>query len=439
VHLAVLPHVLAVIHFVDAREDHGVLLGLLVGADEQDVAVEAAPFPALRPRHGIVRKDPVSVVLDFDESAERMLGWSREEVIGQRSLELTHPDDHERAIANYLDMINSPGGAKRVRLRQRRGDGEWVWVEITNHNLLNERGYILGEMVDVSEEMAAMEALRADEELLRRLTQALPVGVAQLDRDGLVVYANDRVRAVLGVAADVGHKGVDLVAEATYVAALTAAQERGLDTDLELEVPVAEGLSRTVHVAVRALGTGGGAVVTFDDVTEEARLRDELQHRATYDDLTGCHTRRALMERLESLMRQDVQLTAFFVDLDGFKQVNDKHGHAVGDALLAHVGRCLLDGAPDSDLVGRLGGDEFLVVHRRAAEDGQDHDTAIAGRLASLIGTPLVVGAEAFLARASVGVARSTPGMDADALVASADALMYQVKTERRRSPCYAP
>jgi len=113
-----------------------------------------------------------------------LLGWTPAELSGRRSLDLVHPDDHERAIASWMDMLSTPpGAARRVRLRHLHKNGQAVWFEITNHNHLADadRPGVIAEMLDISDEMAAQEAVRAAEQLMRRLTETLPLGILQID------------------------------------------------------------------------------------------------------------------------------------------------------------------------------------------------------------------------------------------------------------------
>jgi diguanylate cyclase (GGDEF)-like protein/PAS domain S-box-containing protein len=439
-HPAAAPSVVVELHFVDARHTHGCYLGFVIGAPVGP-ATDARTDNPLRPRYGITHKNEVAVFTHVDDAILTMLGWQSEDLIGRRSLELIHPEDHSRAIANWMDLLGRPGASRRVRLRHRRADGGWTWLEITNHNLLNDpdHGCVLGESVDITDEMAATEALRAGEELLRRLNDALPVGVVQLDADGLLVYRNDRIRDILGHDLE---PGADV--PATVLAAHTEGDRfeqavrkvlaGGDDVDLEVRFDADAAPPRQVHVSLRALRAGDlvtGAIACLNDITEAVQLREELAHRACYDALTGCLTRRALLERLDGMLGDGDPVTALFIDLDGFKPVNDRHGHAVGDALLRHVGASLLQHVGDSGVVGRLGGDEFLVV-TGTPQDAQQAARA-ADEVARAIGTPMTTDdGTRLVARASVGVARSSDFADADSLVAAADALMYQVKTERR-------
>ncbi len=142
-----------------------------------------------------MRKDRDGLVVSYDDATAQMLGWQPDAMAGHDLLETAHPDDHQRAMEAWDDLLGHPGQARRVRLRLGRPRGGWVWVETTDHNLLDdpEHGIVLAELVDVTDEMAAVDALHASEEVMRRLTDALPVGAFQLAADGRVVYRNGRV------------------------------------------------------------------------------------------------------------------------------------------------------------------------------------------------------------------------------------------------------
>jgi diguanylate cyclase (GGDEF)-like protein len=180
-----------------------------------------------------------------------------------------------------------------------------------------------------------------------------------------------------------------------------------------------------------------GAIVCVADVTESARLRDELHMRATFDDITRCHNRASTMTSLEALLSDTGaggRPAVIFVDLDRFKEVNDTLGHAAGDELLSVVARRLLRAVRADDIVGRIGGDEFLVIRPGIADAGQAMTTA--NRLAGTFRREVRLKAGRLRCRASIGVAWSSePEFDAEGLVAMADAAMYEAK----RSGCGIP
>jgi diguanylate cyclase (GGDEF)-like protein/PAS domain S-box-containing protein len=431
------------LHFVDLSHRYGVFLGFLAGFESSGDGPDLGEVALIKPKVAVMRKDGVAVITETDAAATFILGWTREELLGRRTLDLVHPDEHQLAIDSWMSMLARPGGTGRVRLRHRHRDGHWIWFEVTNHNRLADpaHGYVLAELLDITEEMAAQEALRASEQLLRRLTESLPVGVVQIDHDLRVVYHNARANHMLGtpLGESFGEAYRDAVVPADRVMlndALVAVLDGGADADLEVGLVHPFRGVRRLTVSLRALsGSSGavtGAIISLADITEDVRLREELKFSATFDSLTGCRNRASILGALHNYLAlpacENAGVAAVFVDLDRFKQVNDRLGHAAGDALLVHVANRLRTAARHADLVGRLGGDEFLVVARDVASPADAR--TFAEKLASAIcdGT-VALGGEHVLPHGSVGVAWSLPGAhDADALIAAADEAMYRAK-----------
>jgi diguanylate cyclase (GGDEF)-like protein len=163
--------------------------------------------------------------------------------------------------------------------------------------------------------------------------------------------------------------------------------------------------------------------------TALARIRNEerMRHDAVHDPLTGLANRTLLHDRLAHALARVERGAAptglLFIDLDNFKDVNDAHGHAAGDAVLAEVGRRLRATVRPADTVARLGGDEFVVVCEEV-----DRDTALAlgRRLQEAIEVPMRVHGGEHRLSASIGIAMG--GHDPEALLAEADAASYEVK-----------
>ncbi|MEV6489646.1 PAS domain-containing protein, partial [Actinoplanes sp. NPDC051633] len=133
VHLAADPEQVARLHFIDATHTHGVFVGLITGVPGSITGGERAQVP-VKPRLITVRKDPAALIIDADPAIELVLGWTAAELAGRRSLELVHPEDHQRAIASWIDMLAAPpGAARRVRLRHLHRDGTPNRFELTNH------------------------------------------------------------------------------------------------------------------------------------------------------------------------------------------------------------------------------------------------------------------------------------------------------------------
>ena len=174
-----------------------------------------------------------------------------------------------------------------------------------------------------------------------------------------------------------------------------------------------------------------GVVQTLRDISERRALEEELERRAHTDGLTGIANRNRVLDELAQALADardgiDAEVAVLYLDLDGFKAINDTHGHLVGDAVLQVVADRLGDAVRHGDVVGRLGGDEFLAVLR----DQPDEPAASAAAHRVLAGVcgPVSVGAVDVQVRASVGVARARPGDDPDHLVSRADRALYAAK-----------
>ena len=211
------------------------------------------------------------------------------------------------------------------------------------------------------------------------MLDALPYGVAVLDRGGTLTIWNEELASMLPTAPTRGghHDLSSLVREVARIVAepevfearlreaLDAPLENGVGGSHEFEVTLRDGGALAVSTNPLSRGDGTTAVC-FRDATGELRARRELEHRAMHDPLTGLPNRELLMDRLTvalaRLGRQGTAVGVLFIDLDGFKEVNDVHGHQVGDELLVSVAGRLRREVRDGDTVARYGGDEFVVL-----------------------------------------------------------------------------
>jgi diguanylate cyclase (GGDEF)-like protein len=160
------------------------------------------------------------------------------------------------------------------------------------------------------------------------------------------------------------------------------------------------------------------------------RLKHELRDAAMHDGLTGLLNRRAFVEELEAALaqasRSGEQIGVVFLDVDSFKTVNDRYGHAVGDAVLSGIAERLQSVARKGDRCCRLGGDEFAVLLRGL--NGDDGALAFASRVLGALGGPVHVADDVLCTTVSVGCSISRPGSDAASLLSEADAAQYEAK-----------
>jgi diguanylate cyclase (GGDEF)-like protein/PAS domain S-box-containing protein len=464
------------LHFLDLREIHGVFLGVILPSDEDADSAPAEQGATAAPRFCTLTEDEGARVLAADPAFTEMFGYSEEELIGKSVLDQIHPDDQGRAVEGWLAVISS-NRAQQTRLRRRRKDGSYMWVDTTLHNFLNQpgRNCVVVEIIDISAEMAAQEALHEHEQLLRRLTDAMPVGLLQIDPARDVVYNNACLLEILygtdglersspvsgppethGEAPAPGARG-DACAPAVTTLLQTLTPEsmnafdsvldevlgEGADRDVEVDIVLPSGAWRRALMSLRALsrasGEVSGAITCVLDVTDSARARQELEHRATFDTLTLAYNRSSILSLLQAeLEREDCERTGVvYVDLDKFKPVNDSLGHAAGDELLVMVAERLKLASRDSDVIGRLGGDEFLIVLRDlpSAEVAMQ----VADRISMTVCGHFDLSCGEADLRASIGVASGETGqVSAEDLVRQADAAMYRSKSEGRSQPVLA-
>lgn len=457
------------LHFVDVRPRHGVLVGILVPTEEvADLSELASAQADAMPRFATLIEDESAAVLDCDESFVRMFGYSAEDLIGKNVLDQIHPDDQARAVEGWLAMLSTMR-MQQARMRRQRKDGSYLWVDVTMHNFLHdpERRHVLVELIDVSAEMAAQEAVQEREELLRRLMDAMPDGVLHVDRDRQVRFYNTRLLDILHArsmpARSAEQAGVETatvsgsqsaclgellrtLSEAGNIAfhmTLARVLAEGVDEELEADFQAGQGEWRKALFAFRALRRTerevNGAIITVLDVTDSARARAELERRATFDALTHCLNRSsitaALQRELASESRNETAVV--FVDLDHFKQVNDTLGHAAGDEVLVAVVERLRHATRSEDKIGRLGGDEFLLLIRGVPEP--EVAMGVAERISASLREPLRLAGGPLSMVASIGVAWVTgPRDDAEELIGRADEAMYRSKAARRGLPVLA-
>lgn len=262
------------------------------------------------------------------------------------------------------------------------------------------------------------------------------------DTEGRLVYFNEAAAALLGYTPEEfgrlepwGFAGSATAQErAARMAEIQAAGEMTFFSEGRLkngERWVAEVRSRWVEDVCGPL-----VVSVSHDVTDRVTARETLEHLAFHDPLTGLANRALFDDRLEVAIagatRHGNLLGIAFIDLDGFKTVNDTLGHDVGDQVLITLARRLERTARAEDTVARFGGDEFVIIFPRLASEGALD--AVAEKLRARLKEPLTVGAERIELSGSVGLALFDPSADnARTLLMRADVSMYEAK--RRAVP----
>lgn len=289
----------------------------------------------------------------------------------------------------------------------------------------------------------------ADHALFQReIVDSVTNAMVVLDADGSIVVANPAWSELLGTAPSSGDGGRPHHLSAAYLdlmnprlrggsEQLAAGIHRvlaGEEGSVELDVPLEVGrLRRWYSVRGTPLrGVHGGAVIVHTDITERKRSHDELEFKASRDDLTGLLNRASLETEIDDALRRartdGTSAGVLFIDLDGFKAINDTHGHAVGDEVLRSMSTRISTAVRTSDRVARLGGDEFVVLIAPLSSPEVAHRTA--DRILRSFRDPIHVGGQMLRVEASIGVTVVDSPLDVSGtdLIERADEAMYRAK-----------
>jgi diguanylate cyclase (GGDEF)-like protein/PAS domain S-box-containing protein len=274
-----------------------------------------------------------------------------------------------------------------------------------------------------------------------------PMGIAVASADGVLAYVNRAFGRLLGQRPDdlCGRALLDFTPEPDLAGARAAcaAVRRGRPARWGHECRLVHRDGRFVHVQVTTSWVDTAPpqlVMVVEDITERKAVEAGLEHRALHDPLTGLPNRRLFEDRLRHAIdrgvREGTSTCLLVIDLDGFKSVNDQHGHLVGDRVLLGFASRLSSVIRASDTAARLGGDEFAVV---CEGRGPTEAEAILARLRHALAAPLSPDAGVDVhVRFSAGVVRAPSGMTADEayswMLQEADNRMYVEKAESRTS-----
>jgi diguanylate cyclase (GGDEF)-like protein/PAS domain S-box-containing protein len=339
-------------------------------------------------------------------------------------------------LAQYVTRSGSaswrPGvvvGLATMALGQLALAAGWITSYLTGHTeqvaaLIGASALVLGARaigVERARQERAEARLRSSEERFRALVQDSSDVTWVLGADRLVEYVSPAVEHVMGYrpADVVGTHALDRVhpddrAQAEELLRRVLVARGDEEQRVEIRARHADGSWHWHEAQVRnRLGNPAvrGIVVIHRDVTARRSMQDRLTYEATHDHLTGVANRTSFLRALErsgtlaALGRHT--LAVLFLDLDGFKHINETVGHQAGDQLLAAVGEVLRRSVLGADVVGRLGGDEFAVVLTNIA--APEHMAPVARRILGELDTPVTVAGQDLRPRASIGLAMSTP------------------------------
>lgn len=405
----------------------------------------------------IVGTDPSGCITVFNNGAERLLGWAEKEMLGRTPMDFHHPPEvraraDELGIAAGFEVLVhnvTPEAAEIREWTYVRRDGGHVDVSLAVSQMTDVNGACLGYIgvaTDITERKSAEIALAESEERFRLAFDTAPVGMFMFgltaDDAGRITRCNQTLGQFLGrsegdlLGSSVAELGLGETASAADSLTALLTVRKGEPWGAEVAFRRADG--ETVWGAVSASlvappGADPYGICLVEDITSRKRAEAELHHLALHDPLTGLANRALLMDRIEHALA-DIDrhrpgcVGLLFLDLDGFKPVNDTWGHAQGDEVLQTAARRIENCIRPGDTAARLGGDEFAVLCPVIGDYEQLR--GIAERIRTELRRPVTLaGGESYdQLSASIGVATSDPGSTSESLLHHADRLMYLAK-----------
>ncbi|WP_326520477.1 PAS domain S-box protein [Xanthomonas cannabis] len=383
---------------------------------------------------------------DVNPSLCSILGYPREQLLRTTFQQITHPDDLQLDLQLVQELIDGKRDSYSLAKRYISQHGAVIWAQLSVSLVRDGSGapvHFVSQIQDVTERHVAAERLAESETRLRAISDATPALVSQFDAEQRCLFANQAHRDWLGVepASLVGSPITRLLGTPLSGPARTALAQvaHGQRASFEHVLQVG-GSARDVEITLvpETVGTSAGTQGFFlmaQDVTAHKTLHRLMHERATRDALTGLPNRHAWTEALQAAVLQAHQLqravAVMFLDLDGFKRINDTYGHRAGDAVLVGFGQCLQRAVEGRYLVARLAGDEFVVLLDNLQTPQMDCAT-VAERIRQAAAAGAMFGEQWLPIQPSIGVAwQHGDQAEAASLMHAADEAMYAAKNAR--------
>ncbi|TNI38458.1 PAS domain S-box protein [Aeromonas veronii] len=444
---------------------------------------------------GIAMVAPDGGWLRVNDALCQIVGYSQDEFIKLTFQDITHPDDLNTDLSLLQQLINNDIDHYQLEKRYITKSGRSVWIDLIVTKKLSINGeleYFISIIKNIQEQKEAeaslaklhkelesrvetrtkdlqlanemlsasiAQQLRFEQELRRREAELQMVlqnandAYVCIDHHGVIRDWNQQAEHTFGWSREeaIGRPLDETIIPAQMRDAhktglaryLATGKHHVLNQHIELTAVRRDGMTLPVEVRISPLLIDGKTIFSafLHDITERKQAEAIREYEATHDALTGLHNRRGMFnllpEAIARAKRTQTSLALLYIDLDGFKKINDAHGHDTGDTVLRVIGTRLQESIRKTDTAVRLGGDEFTIVLENI-KHGTPDSNIIAQKILKAIQQPIEIGSITAALSASIGIAihHADDIINADQLISQADSAMYEAKNTGKARVC---
>ena len=444
---------------------------------------------------GIALVAPDGGWLRVNDALCQIVGYSQDEFVKLTFQDITHPDDLDSDLYLLRQLIDDEIDRYQLEKRYITKSGNTIWIQLIVTKQMSPQGeleYFVSIIKDIQKRKEAevsltelrkdlenrvetrtrdlrlanemlssfmAQQLQSEQELRKREAELQMVlqnandAYVCIDHNGVIRDWNQQAEQTFGWSSQeaIGRRLDEMIIPVTMREAhraglrhyLATGELNVLNRRMELTAVRRDGTLLPVEVRVSPLSIDGKTIFSafLHDITERKQVEAIREHEATHDPLTGLLNRRGMFDLLSQAIarvkRTRTSLALLFIDLDGFKQINDTHGHEAGDAVLREVAARLQASIRQTDTAARLGGDEFTVILENI-KHGIPDANMLAQKILETLQHPIQLDSVTATISASIGISMHHPDDErsADQLVNAADSAMYTAKHAGKNQVC---
>jgi diguanylate cyclase (GGDEF)-like protein/PAS domain S-box-containing protein len=392
-------------------------------------------------------KDTEGLFTGCNAAFEKLLNLSKDKIVGKTFRDLA-PGDAADKDQEIDSLLFEKSGVQVYEAPLRAWDGiehHVIFIKSTYAHPDGVTGGLIGTMIDITQRKRSEEELQQIKRFSDGIVQTMTEGLVLTDSEGRFSFVNPAAAGILGYTPGemVDREAISFVPKDLHPIVRQADERRakGIADRYELEFLHKDGSRKTVLVSGGPRFTGvqyGGTMAVLTDITDRKRMEEEIRALSLTDSLTNLYNRRGFMhlgeQQLKIASRLNKRVFLLYSDVDDLKTINDTFGHKEGDRVLADVATILRKSFRDSDIVARVGGDEFVVLAMEAARVNAEIFTMrLQEKLDHYNSRPDIQGR--YRLTLSTGISTFDPELPSfiEDLVSRADSLMYEEKRHRKK------